>query len=132
MVSLPNADLQADAIRETERLRLRALVNADLTVASPLHADDFQLITPFGIDLSKEQYLGAVAAGDINYLAWDIDSDVEVRVHGDSALIRYRSQIEIALPEGPLPRSPYWHTDTYEVRAGQWQVVWSQATSIAR
>lgn len=131
MDSLSSTDEQAETVRETERRRLRALVAADLSVASSIHADDFQLITPFGIDLSKEQYLGAVAAGDINYLAWDIDSDVEVRINGDGAVIRYRSQIEIALPGQTLPRAPYWHTDTYERRDGNWQVVWSHATAIA-
>jgi hypothetical protein len=44
-----------DQIRDIEHQRLRALVEADMDVARQLHADDFQLITPFGDALSKEE-----------------------------------------------------------------------------
>jgi hypothetical protein len=61
---------------------LRALVEADLKVADRLHADDFQLIEPSGGVLSKEQYLGMVASGEIDYLVWEPDSSMEVRMYG--------------------------------------------------
>jgi uncharacterized protein DUF4440 len=51
----------ADRVRATERDRLRALVDADIAAARQLHADDFQLITPSGDSLSKDDYLGQVA-----------------------------------------------------------------------
>ncbi|MBB2673827.1 UNVERIFIED_ORG: hypothetical protein GGE44_003396 [Rhizobium esperanzae] len=44
-----NSQTAADHIREIERTRLRALVAADMSAARPLHADDFQLITPIGV-----------------------------------------------------------------------------------
>ena len=50
-------------------------------------------------------------------------SPIRVRVHGDSAVIRYESDLEIHGSRGH-----YWHTDLYEKRDGQWQIVWSQAT----
>jgi hypothetical protein len=120
---------EMDEVRETERHRLRALVSRDIDAARPLHADDFQLINPLGGTLSKEQYLGAVAAGEIHYLLWQPES-IEVRLYGDLALIRYRSQIEIVVQGRMVPRQHYWHTDAYEKRGGQWQVVWSQATAV--
>jgi hypothetical protein len=122
--------LEADVVRSVERDRIRALVNADMEVARQLHADDFQLITPLGAAFSKEQYLGAVAAGQIKYLACDFDSPIEVRVYSEVALIRYRSQIEIVVQGQEYPRARYWHTDAYEKRDGRWQVVWSHATGI--
>jgi Domain of unknown function (DUF4440) len=124
-----SADLEMDEIRATERERLRALVSADIEVARQLHADDFQLINPLGGALSKEQYLGAVAAGDINYIVWEPET-IEVRLYGQVALIRYRSQIEIVVQGQHVPLRHYWHTDAYETRSGYWQVVWSQATAI--
>lgn len=120
---------EADLIRATERERLRSLVEADLEVAHRLHADDFQLINPRGQSLSKEQYLGGIASGDLDYLVWEPGS-IEVRVYDQAAVIRYQSQLEIVVQGQKIPRQRYWHTDSYEKRDGRWQVVWSQATGI--
>jgi hypothetical protein len=119
---------EADLVRATERERLRALVQADLEVARRLHADDFQLITPRGESLSKEQYLGGVESGELDYVVWEPESSIDVRVHGDAAVIRYRSKLEIVVRGQRVPLQRYWHTDSYEKRDGRWQVVWSQAT----
>ena len=119
-----------DRLRDTERERLRSLLNADMEVARRLHADDFQLINPLGGVLSKEEYLGRIESGDIDYLEWQPE-DVEVKLYGDAAVIRYRARLRIAvrgMPEAPSGR--FWHIDLYERRGGQWQVVWSQATLI--
>lgn len=125
------AAMPGDPIRETERTRLRLLVAADLAAARRLHADDFQLITPRGHALSKDQYLDAVAAGEIRYLVWE-PGPMDVRVHGRVALVRYRAQLQLAAAPGAAPRPAFecWQTDTYELRDGGWQVVWSQATKI--
>jgi hypothetical protein len=119
---------EADLVRATERERLRALVQADLEVARRLHADDFQLINPRGESLSKEQYLGGVESGELDYVVWEPESSIDVRVHGDAAVIRYRSKLEIVVRGQRVPLQRYWHTDSYEKRDGRWQVVWSQAT----
>ncbi|WP_372470733.1 nuclear transport factor 2 family protein [Nonomuraea aurantiaca] len=49
---------EAETMRDIERQRLRSLVTRDMAAADVLHADDYQLITPRGIALSKEEYLG--------------------------------------------------------------------------
>ena len=118
---------QAEAIRSTERTRLRALVDGDIETARPLHADDFQLITPLGDSLTKEQYLGAIDSGIVDYLVWDPET-IEVRLYGSTAVIRYQAQIEVITQGQKTSLRRYWHTDLYEQREGQWQVVWSQAT----
>jgi len=119
---------EADLIRESERQRLRALVEANIEVAHQLHAHDFQLINPAGISISKDQYLGGIESGDINYLVWEPET-IEVRLYGQGAVIRYRAQIEIIVM-GQKASLRTWHTDSYEKRDGRWQVVWSQATEI--
>jgi len=119
----------ADEISEIERARLHALVEADMDTANRLHADDFQLVTPSGRTYSKEEYLGDVASGELDYLVWEPISDIAVRLRGQMAHIRYRSQLEI-VAGGHKSVGFYWHTDTYERNGGQWQVVWSQATRI--
>src|SRR5438132_4253642 len=118
-----------EELRDIERDRLRALVRGDLNRARELHADDFQLVNPAGETLSKEEYLGLIATGGLKYLVWE-PGEIAVRISGDTAAIRYQSVIEGVRAGQPFPRNHYWHTDTYERRAGRWQVVWSHATRV--
>lgn len=120
-----------EAIQATERERLRALVAKDMTVARQLHADDFQLVTPGGTPYSKDEYFGGIALGEVNYLIWEPDSPIEVRLYGEGAVIRYQSRIEGIMGGEHFALDHYWHTDSYERRDGRWQVVWSQATRIS-
>ena len=121
-------DRDAELVRSTERERLRALVTGDVQRAAQLHTDDFQLINPLGGALSKEQYLGGISAGQIRYLYWEPE-DIAVRLYGEVAVIRYRSQLEIVVQGHHIPRQRYWHTDLYERHGTQWHVVWSHATT---
>ena len=118
----------AALLRSTERERLRALVTGDVERAGPLHTEDFQLINPLGGTLTKEQYLGGISSGQIHYLYWEPES-IAVRLYGDAAVIRYRSELEIVVLGRHIPRQRYWHTDLYERHGGRWQVVWSHATA---
>jgi hypothetical protein len=121
---------EAELIRDTERARLRALVEGDIETAGRLHATEFQLITPIGMALSKDDYLGAIASGQIKYLAWE-PGPIAVRYHHSHAVIRYRARLEVVFDGHRVAPGDYWHTDTYEHRDGQWMVVWSQATAIS-
>ena len=55
--------------------------------------DDFKLITPGGIPLTKDEYLGAIASGSVNYLLEP--EAIHARVHLDAGCLRYRSTIHI-------------------------------------
>jgi uncharacterized protein DUF4440 len=127
--ALAGEDRDAEILRATERERLRALVAGDVARAGPLHAEDFQLINPLGGVLSKEQYLGGIASGQVDYLFWEPDW-IAARVYGNVAVIRYQSQLEVVVQGRHIPRQRYWHTDLYERHEAQWQVVWSHATGI--
>jgi hypothetical protein len=134
-VRISTDDAAGDAlktkIRELEQTRLRALVTSDMAVAGPLHAEDFQLIPPTGNPHSKVDYLGAIATGDLTYHVFEPATEIDVRLSGTTAMIRYRSRLEI-VDHGVLrPLASYWHMDHYELRAGHWQIVWSQATAIS-
>lgn len=123
-----DADL-ADLLRSTERARLRALVEADITTADALHADDYQLIPPGGFTMSRADYLGGIADGSLRYRRFEADGEVRVRVWGSAAALRYEAMIEVE-HGGSTYRDRCWHTDIYELRDGRWQAVWSQATRI--
>lgn len=125
----PSID-EAESLRGIEQQRLRSLVEGDVETASRLHADAFQLITPVGALLSKEQYLGAIASGDLNYVVWE-PGPIDVRVVDQMAALRYQSQLEIIGFGRKRPLRSVWHTDVYERRVGRWQVVFSHATEVA-
>lgn len=119
---------------EIERRRLQCLVEPRIEEAEQLHAADFQIVTPSGGVWNKEQYLGGIADGSINYRRFEAVSDIDVMADGNVAILRYRSAIDIAVSgqqPGPLE---CWHLDGYErdSRDGVWRVRWSQATEILR
>jgi ketosteroid isomerase-like protein len=124
-----SAQSESDQLRAIERERLRSLVDADVATARRLHADDFELINPRGGPLSKEQYLGDIASGDLDYLEWE-PGEIRVRLHGDSAVIRYQAHLIVSVKGSPGRAVTLRHTDLYEKRKGEWQVVWSQATQV--
>ena len=123
------AQSKADQLRAIERQRLRALVDADMTTASRLHADDFELIDPRGGTHSKEQYLQRIASGDLNYLEWE-PGEIRVRLYGKSAVIRYKAHLRVSVKGSAGRPVTFWHTDLYEKRNGQWQIVWAHATQL--
>jgi len=90
----------------------------------------FQLVNPTGETLSKDAYLGGIASGELDYLVFKPAAEIAVRFHGEAAVIRYRSNLQIAIGGQDLGLATFWHTDSYELRDGRWQAVWSQATGI--
>lgn len=124
-----SSDTVAETIRETERARPSALVGADVHTAEALHSDDFELITPIGARLNKQQYLGAIATGQINYVHWQ-PGPIEVRVHDTVALLRYTAELEVVFGGHHVAATHYWHTDSYALTNEGWKAVWSQATEI--
>ena len=119
---------QVERLRQTEQKRLQALVDAD--VAGPLIASDFELINPIGEVLTRGDVLGGVGSGALDFLSDTVTSQIRVRVHGNTAVLRYRHTIDIAVvPIGHLTH-PAWTTASYERRKGNWQIVWEQTGAI--
>ena len=125
----PNHSPEAERLRGLEQARLRALVEADMAVVERLHADDFQVVPPPGFPLSREEYLSAVAAGELDYLVFEPISEINVHLYGGGAVLTYQSHIDI-VAFGDRVAHDAWHTYLYEKRGGQWQVVWEQATAV--
>jgi Domain of unknown function (DUF4440) len=107
---------------DIERRRLRALAEGDTDTAAPLHADEYQLITPNGSELTKDDYLGDVRSGRLPYRVFEPITDIAVLGDASLAVLRYRARI--SFDEGP--GFTVWHTDCYRLRDDRWQVVWSQ------
>ncbi len=119
----------ADAFRRLERSRLQALVERNIDLARLIHASDFQLITPTGHLYRGNQYLDEIETGQLKYMAWDPEA-MEVRMHASVAMLRYQARLEVDSGRGQASIFRCWHTDSYELIDGLWQVVWSQATAV--
>ena len=120
----------AQQLRATELERLQALVDANTPVLERLLADDFQLIPPPGVPLSRNDYVAAVAAGAIDYRVFEPISDMKVRLYGRGAAIRYLSHIDVTVAGLGHFDVHAWVTDVYEKNHGQWQILWEQATAV--
>jgi len=118
--------MSAADLPDLERKRLRALLAADIKTAAPMHAEDYQLVTPNGSEMTKDDYLGAIASGQLRYRVFEPVSDIVVLGDGPVAVVRYQARISFDDRAGLR----CWHTDCYRLRDELWQVVWSQATQI--
>jgi len=114
-----------DFFRELELERTQALVARDMPTLERLHAPEYELVTPPGKVFSRERYLSSIAAEPF-YASWDC-GPIRVRVSPGMALVRYEARL--GFPSGRTVEVR--HMDSYELRDGEWQAVWSQATAIA-
>jgi uncharacterized protein DUF4440 len=112
-----------------EQARLQALVDADTETAGRLMADDFEVVNPGGGKLSRDDYLGAVEAGFIDYLVFEPASPILVRRSGNSAVLRFEVSFDLIVGGTRLTHGG-WITELYELRTGRWQIVWEQATAV--
>jgi uncharacterized protein (TIGR02246 family) len=120
---------QADRLRAIEHKRAQALNDADTATARKLMADDFQLINPGGAPQSREELLGAVEAGVLDFLSNDAASPITVRLYGDAAVLRYQRNFDLVIAGTRLTHKA-WSTELYERRHGRWQIVWEQTTAV--
>ena len=112
-------------LRQTEQSRLSAVVDADMPVLRQLYADDFELITPTGSPLTREEYLGGIADGYFDFRAYEPVTPIEVRLYGDAAVLWYESRIDIVAGDDQR-NDAAWHTCLYENRDGDWRIVREQ------
>ena len=118
--------MNPEFFRALEVRRTRAIVERDLEEIERLHAPEYQLITPAGRTFSRTRYLELIKAEPF-YSRWE-HGPMDVRTSAEMAVVRY--QARIAFPSGRVWEC--WHTDTYELREGEWLAVWSQATELPR
>ena len=79
--------------------------------------------------LGRDDYLGAVEAGFIDYLVFEPASSIDVRRSGASAVLRFEVRFDLVVFGTRLTHGG-WITELYELRNCRWQIVWEQATAV--
>lgn len=120
---------KTDYFRELERSRIRALVGRDMEVLWRLHAEEYQLVTPSGRTFGRERYLRDIESGNLHYWRWEA-GPMDVRATEHMAIVRYQATLELGSADDHRTSIQCWHSDSYELKQGHWQAVWSQATAI--
>lgn len=116
-----------EQMQSIERRRVEALVTGEAAVTERFTADDYHLISPYGTIDDKAEEIRSAGKGFYISLT---PGPIAVRSAGpDAAILRYQIAAVVRLRGGPY-KGHYWHTDYYERRRGQWQVVWSQSTEV--
>jgi hypothetical protein len=82
-------------VRSLELRRLQTLVEAEIAAALSLHASDYQLITPNGEPVSRDECLGMIGRREFVYDVFQPASDIAVRAYGEVVAVRYRARIEV-------------------------------------
>jgi hypothetical protein len=120
---------QADQLAQLEHARAQAITDADIDAAQRVMAPDFQLINPGGQPLSRDDLLGAVGSGQLDFLDNAPTSEIAVRQSGSAAVLRYQRSFDVVIAGTRLTHKA-WSTVLYEHRRGHWVAVWEQTTAI--
>lgn len=98
-----------------------ALIRADVAALGRLVADDFISTTPTGEVFDKAQSLARIKSGELTFDSGK-DSDVRVRVYGDTAVVT-----GLWTSKGQMMGKPFENKERYTItfvkRGGRWQVV---------
>jgi len=82
---------EAEVIRTHVNLFNSALMGRDWDELAAIYSDDYMLIRPDGSVLSKEEVLGDLRVGGLEFKEIEV-ADVKVRIHGDTAILTATSR----------------------------------------
>lgn len=131
--SVPRAGGQADAAVVKELTRLEEQLGAtwkkgDCDGWGAIVAPEWSVIHVNGATITRAQAVAMCASPSAPIETFTID-DVSVKVFGDAAVVTGRTAVTIGGKDAGTARLRF--TDVFIRRAGRWQVVASQATSLA-
>jgi ketosteroid isomerase-like protein len=119
-----------DAVRELERARFRAMVDADEEALTALLSERVSYVHTNGKRESKQQFIAALANGRRRYRQIEIESQEIVALGHETCVVSGRALLEMELKAGPL-LFPIAYTAIHTQEAGRWQLFAWQATRCA-
>ncbi|OTP65884.1 nuclear transport factor 2 family protein [Caballeronia sordidicola] len=123
-------DAPAEAIRELERSRFRAMVDGDGEVLDTLLADNASYVHTNGKRESKRQFIDAITAGRRRYRQIEIETQDLMPGGRDTWIVHGRALIEMESKNGAL-LFPIAYTAVHLYVDGQYKLLAMQATRVA-
>ena len=119
------------AVKALENRWLAALQTHDSATVQALVADDYIGVTATGTFVTKSGLLGGIKSDKNNY-ASATNTHMEVRVHGDAAVIVGTTRQTGKDTAGKAFTYQYRWTDTWARRDGEWLCVASQSIQVPK
>ncbi len=116
---------QVEALETQWRI---AQVNGDIPTLERLLADDYIGITANGTVQTKDEALAAIRNKTFALSKIDL-SEVKARIHGDTAVVTSKAQVEGTL-DGVDMSGTYRYTRVYVRKLGTWQITNFEVTRI--
>ena len=120
---------EGEALRKLEQEWAEAVVHNDAEEIGRIEAEEFICTDPDGVVTHREDDLKAAKAGALTISDLKIE-DIKVSVYGETAVVTGKSTFKGTAYGRPIDGSYRW-TDVFVKRDNRWQVVASQATTIA-
>jgi ketosteroid isomerase-like protein len=105
-----------------------AFEQRDFATLDRLMADEYILTDPLGHVRSKAETLAALAANQVEFES-SSSADVNVRIHGDTAIVTGRSTFR-GCYKGWSMAGQYQYTDVLVRRDGSWRAISSHITAL--
>ena len=88
-----STDSTVEDIDRLERTWPEALVNADIELLEEIWADEYSLVTPDGIHITRADCLAGLCGGDIRFETFDADPR-QVSVYGNEVVVSGRARVK--------------------------------------
>ena len=125
----PADSAASETLRKLEQEWADAVVHHDATAIARIEADDFIGTDPTGTLTNKAQDLEDAKSQSFDITSFKLD-DIKVSVYGTAAVLTGQT-VFAGTAGGQDIGGKYRWTDVFIQHDGKWQVVASQATSIA-
>ena len=115
-------------IRQLDKERVQAQINADSAALNRLYADDFIGVGPSGTVRTKPQVLADFTSAELKFQSITTD-DVRIRVYGDAAVETGRSTM-VGQDKGKVVPRDTRFTRVWVRKQGVWRLVANHYSSI--
>ena len=119
-----------DATLKLEAEFADAIVRNDIQTLDGLLADDWIIVDPDGGIIDKARFPGVIESGLLTHEVMEA-SDVQVRIHGDTAVV-----VALTTTKGKFSGQPFTTTeraaDVFVRQGDRWRCVFSQLTRLGK
>lgn len=115
-------------VRAVNDQRFEAMVKGDVAALDGLLSNDLTYTHSNGTVETKRQFLDSIASKILEYRFIDA-KDVQVRVHGDAAIVTGRASVKLAA-RGQETDLPLRFTAVYLREGGEWKLAAWQSTRV--